>query len=74
MDKILAEIVAARLRQDAQWGARDHWDYRWLAILTEEVGEAARAILQRRGAPAVRRELLQAAAVIVAWLEMMDRR
>lgn len=42
------EAVAERVRQDARWGrefpGRPH--SHWLAILTEEVGEAAEAVCQ----------------------------
>ena len=70
MDAVLAE----RGRQDAKWGVQDHHPAIWLAILSEEVGEAARAILEggetRDG---LRDELVQVAAVAVAWIECMDR-
>lgn len=78
---IIKAILDERKRQDEKWG--DHGkntNGKWLAILTEEVGEAARAILDenRTDAPASKRrvtgleeELIQAAAVIIAWLEYM---
>lgn len=43
----------------------------WSAILQEEVSEAVAAI---GNAPALRRELVQVAAVAVAWVEAIDRR
>jgi NTP pyrophosphatase (non-canonical NTP hydrolase) len=49
----------------------------WLAILTEEVGEVAKAILEgAEGALDVeplRRELVQVAAVAVAALEALEK-
>ena len=72
--KELDLIMLERVAQDAKWGRQNHDDYIWLAILMEEVGEAAQAILQEQGAERVREELVQSAAVIVAWLEAMDRR
>ena len=40
-----------------------------VAVLTEEVGEVARAVLER--SPSLRDELVQVAAVAVAWLEAL---
>lgn len=42
-----------------------------LAILTEEVGEVARAINDEEGDRGIKRELIQVAAVAVAWLEAL---
>ena len=39
-------------------------------VLAEEAGEVASAVLDRN-APQLRRELIQVAAVCVAWLEAM---
>ena len=64
-------ISEERARQDRLWGdqsARDRW--LWLAILTEEVGEVAKAILE--GKP-LRGELVQVAAVAVAALEALEK-
>lgn len=41
-----------------------------LTVLTEELGEVARAILEGRG---LRDELVQVAAVAVAWIEALDK-
>ena len=81
--EIFNRIQAERQRQDDKWGQQSHDDYVWLAILSEEVGEAAQAILKVND-PAegsnvfqdsdVEWELVQAAAVIVAWLESRQRR
>lgn len=74
---VLVDVSDERDRQDAKWGTSfpgRPWD-RWLTILTEEVGELAEAILE---APhrdlidaeyAIRRELVQIAAVAVSALE-----
>lgn len=75
---IMAAIEEERDRQDKKWGQQNHADYTWLAILSEEIGEAAQATLHTefggRAAGTVEYELIQAAAVIVAWLECIDRR
>ncbi len=40
--RILDLVAAERERQDSLWGAQHHSASTWLAILAEEVGEAAR--------------------------------
>lgn len=76
------EIRAERARQRAKWGAVHAWgsgdcsspdvaEPVKLAVLTEEVGEVARAMLDGRPAE-LRRELVQVAAVAVAWLEGLE--
>lgn len=74
----LAEVQRERIRQDEKWGEQNHNDYRWLAIATEELGEAAQAMLHDEfggdHAGTLREELVQTAAVIFAWIECIDRR
>jgi NTP pyrophosphatase (non-canonical NTP hydrolase) len=73
MNKVINKIIAERKRQDEKWGSdRMLADYEWLTILVEEVGEVAKAMLE--GSPTVNEELVQVAAVAVAWLECMQRR
>jgi hypothetical protein len=79
-DDIWAEILAERGRQAAKWN-RDHdWGHGdcssdgvhtmvKLAVLTEECGEVAREALD--GTLGLRDELVQVAAVAVAWLESL---
>lgn len=56
-------VQAERTRQDAKWGATaDHHPTKWITILLEEVGECARAVLERKPAE-LARELVQVAAV-----------
>ena len=70
-------ILAERKRQDDKWGVQDHDDPLWLAILTEEVGEAAQCICRANDgdAPAgdIDKEIVQVAAVALAWLECRKR-
>ena len=71
------KIVAERDRQDRLWGnatshrGRDAAE--WYVILGEEFGEVGRAIWEGRfndGPPeAIDNELIQVAAVALAWLE-----
>jgi NTP pyrophosphatase (non-canonical NTP hydrolase) len=61
-------------RQDEKWGAdREQPDYVWLLILVEEIGEVAKAILERmfRDGPIsdVDMEVLQTTAVGMQWLK-----
>ena len=77
----VGDVLNERARQDRKWGThfpgRKH--DRWLTILTEEVGEAAEAILQadnpngdekaEQTLADVRREVVQIAAVALSWLE-----
>ena len=69
MTKFEALIRAERERQDAKWGAnRNLANEVWLTILTEEVGEAAKAMLEE-DKEGLKLELVQIAAVTVAWME-----
>ncbi len=79
------EIANERIRQDAKWGwPRPELDHRdWLAILAEEFGEAAEAVVEmgayeRANDPitpmqaGLVKEIVHAAAVCVAWLESIE--
>ena len=69
---IVDEILQERKRQGLKWRNQSgHSDPYWLAILTKEVGELAKTIVE---GTVDRRKLVQAAAVCLAWLEAMDRR
>lgn len=73
-DDAIADVIDERIRQDAKWGfVRDLPAERWLTILTEEVGEFAKDILDHtdyRGN--MRDELVQIAAVAIAALQDLD--
>lgn len=71
-------IDAERVRQAALWGGAHAWGSgdcsstevaptAKVAILSEECGEVARAVLD--GGEGLEEELVQVAAVCVAWLE-----
>src|SRR5258708_56706 len=76
---VLWDVVAERRRQDEKFGllppsilpGKDEW--RKLAVLGEEVGEVARAMLEtdlgNDTQEHVEEELIQVAAVAVAWVE-----
>lgn len=74
----LQEVMAERARQDAKWGEQNHTDEGWLPILVEELGEVSKAMLEHKygdgSAEDIRKELVQTAAVSLAWLECIERR
>ena len=78
MKQVFDIIGVEREFQNKKWGEQNHDDYKWLAILTEEVGELAEAILHDEFDGHAKghayTELLHVAAVAVQWLECMDRR
>jgi hypothetical protein len=73
--QIVLELGIERHRQDAKWGGvpgvdrRD--DHTYAAVLGEEFGEVCKAWLERDTA-ALRVELIQTAAVAIAWIEELD--
>ena len=70
----LEDVLYERLRQDELWGDQSgHADERWLVILIEEVGEVARAMYDEDEGH-VYEEIIQCAAVCMAWAEAMQRR
>jgi len=74
----MVDVLDERRRQDAKFGwPRDHGHETFLAVLTEEVGEVARAILEvRAGADTLdhlREEIVQVTAVGLAWLGLFDQ-
>lgn len=71
--KAMSAVMTERQRQDQKWGAnRDLDDGTWLKILVEEVGEVAKAMLEK-DLTNLREELVQVAAVAVAAIENIDR-
>lgn len=89
MERVISLIDLERRRQDAKWGQQNHSAPIWALILNEEIGEISEAYLDlmfKSGKPdftsqalddlhdAYMTELVQAAAVLVAWLECELRR
>lgn len=68
-------ICMERDRQDEKWQRSDGiWeepDYKKLAVLVEEVGEVARAIMEGEPKSALLAEIIQVAASSTAWAESM---
>ena len=71
IDEILHDVRRERGEQITKWGNQSHIHFKWMAILSEEVGEAAQEILHGHRSR-LRRELIQVAAVAVAWIEQLD--
>ena len=76
---VLEEVIEERVCQEQKWGEQNHDPFKWATILGEEVGEVSRAILEMHFGedPAmvadIRAELIQVAAVAVAFAECLDR-
>lgn len=70
-------ILNERGRQDAKFGVQNHDPKTWLAILTEEVGEVAQAILHDqfggKASGTYKTEIIHAAAVALAMIEQLER-
>lgn len=65
-------ILDERGRQEAKWGpdqCRKIGDHGTLAVLVEEVGEAARCLNEKHNRKKLAEEVVQIAAVALAWLE-----
>jgi NTP pyrophosphatase (non-canonical NTP hydrolase) len=71
---VLDEVDRERSNQDKKWGEQNHPNLYWLGILMEEVGETAKALIEDGHLLQIRGELIQVAAVAVAWVEKIDRR
>jgi len=76
--KILREVIDERQRQDDKWGVMNHNGPTWSAVLGEEYGEVCQEVLRmdfgKKDAADLRKELIQVAAVAVAWIECLERR
>lgn len=76
-NSIIAEVQAEMERQIELWGVQTHHPIKWQAILTEEVGEVAKAVVEsweQGNAPdeeKYRTELIQCAAVAISALRSL---
>ena len=65
-------VQTEREHQIEKWGDQAHHPSRWLAILVEEIGEVAseavKGIVSDNANLSMESELIQAAAVIEAWM------
>ena len=95
-NRVLSEVLAERIAQDAKWGEQNHpngtgLNYQrhladeernacqaafrngrgtWRHVMAEEIAEAN----AEKDPAKLRAELVQVAAVAVAWIEAIDRR
>ena len=71
--RVLTDIQTERERQDDKWGDQSlQSDAMWNVIATEEVGEVAREIYEHGNN--LYGEIIQSAAVYIAWAEALWRR
>lgn len=68
----MEQIKGERKRQDKKWGVQNHHPYKWMAILTEELGEANERLL-KGDLNGFYNEMVHTTAVAVAILEAMER-
>ena len=81
-DQVYRDIKAERERQFTKWGQQNHEPMVWGAILGEEVGELAQAMLadtfgskdHSSHSASMREEAVQIAAVAVAFIQHLDRK
>jgi len=78
-------IIEEREKQDRKWGQQNHDPVYWSGILMEELGEVAKEAIEiepfaERGQRSkdeslarLRKEVIQLAAVAVAFIEYIDR-
>jgi hypothetical protein len=62
----LARILGERGRQDKKWGVQAHAPAVWHLIASEELGEVAKAVLERRTPYTIEAEFVQVGAVALA--------
>ena len=73
-ERDIADEVGEELsRQRELWGEQNHSPLKWLAILMEEVGEAATDALNASDLDNYRTEMVQVAAVAIAAIASFDR-
>lgn len=70
-DNLYLELESERLRQERMWGDQHHGRFEWSCILGEEKGEADKAA-NEGDVNGLRTELIQVAAVAMAWVEDID--
>jgi NTP pyrophosphatase (non-canonical NTP hydrolase) len=71
---VLKDVVQERKRQASKWGDQRHNSHEtWNVIGVEEVGEVARAIYEKDDISHLYEEIIQVAAVYVAWAESIQQ-
>jgi hypothetical protein len=78
----LNAVAIERIKQDVKWGEQRYSDAGWLPILIEEVGEVGEMVCEITHNPEadgryvanLEYELIQVAAVCIAWIEAIRKR
>jgi len=71
---VIEDVREERNSQDIKWGDQIHNSHElWNVIGVEEVGEVARAIYDSDNIEHLYKEIIQVAAVYVAWAESIKR-
>ena len=82
MKMIIEAIKIERELQNKKWGEQNHHPIKWITILSEEIGEAAKAALEHEYLSDderktmlnnYRKELVSIAAVAIAAIESVNR-
>jgi hypothetical protein len=71
--KAIILVRNERERQEEKWGQQNHDSAKWNQVLAEEIGEAAKDAMEK-GEGAELTEVIQVAAVALAWAETILRR
>lgn len=71
LHEVFSLITEERNNQDIKHPNNDHSPEYWLAILVEEVGEAAKEIVERQSILKLRAELVQVATTAVRMLQCL---
>lgn len=75
--RVMHDVLTERGKQESKWGEQNHDPFAYLTILGEEYGEACQAALHAHfddeDIHDLREELVQVAAVAVAFVECLDR-
>ena len=71
---VFKDVIQERERQTRKWGEQRHnSNETWNVIGVEEVGEVAKAIYDKDAVSHLYEEIIQVAAVYVAWAESIQR-
>ncbi len=66
-------IINEEYKQEEKWGEQNHDNYYWICILTEEIGEIAKALIENQNED-MEKEIIQTAAVCVSWVDCIKRK
>lgn len=64
-------IQIERNNQIEKWGEQNHSDEKWIVIILEELGEAAKAVIEKNE-EGLLEETVQVAALLEAWVTSRD--